>query len=38
MHFQVKTQENGGNNIFNDKQETNKVTLLFLDSKVVTES
>ena len=38
MHFKVKMPENGGKNIFKDKQATNKVLLMFLDANVLTES
>ena len=38
MHFEHKMPENGRNNIFRDKQATNKVPLMFLDIKVLTES
>ena len=37
MHFQVKTSENGRKNIFRDKQTKNKVPLMFLHVKVLTE-
>ena len=37
MHFQVKMAENGRNNIFRDKQNLNKVPLIFLDFKLVAE-
>ena len=37
MYFQVKMPENGRNNIFRDKQTTNKVPLMFLDVKVLAE-
>ena len=35
--FKLKYQNNGGNNIFREKQRTNKVPLMFLDVKVLTE-
>ena len=37
MHFQVKPPEQGREKIFKDKQTTSKVTLMFLDAKVITE-
>ena len=37
MHLQVKMPGNGGRNIFRDKQTTNKIALMFLDVKVLTE-
>ena len=37
MHFQVKMPENGRNKIFREKQATNKVPLMLLDAKVLTE-
>ena len=37
MHFQVKMPQNGGENIFIDMQTTNKVPLIFLEIKVLTE-
>ena len=37
MHFQVKTPQNGTENIFSDKQTINKVPLMFLVAKVLTE-
>ena len=37
MHFQVKMSEKGRKNIFRDNQTTNKVVLMFLAIKVVTE-
>ena len=37
MFFQVEMRESGGKNIFRDKQPTSKVTLMFLDVKVLTE-
>ena len=37
MQFQVKKSENGRNNIFRDKQTTNKVYLTLLDLKMPTE-
>ena len=37
MHIQVKVPENGRINIFRDQQTTNKVPLMFLDVKVLTE-
>ena len=38
MHFQVKMPENGRKKIFRDEQTTNKVQLIFLDVKVLTET
>ena len=35
--FQVKMTENGRKNIFTDNQTTNKVPLMFLDLKALTE-
>ena len=35
--FKLKYQNNGRNNIFREKQRTNKVSLMFLDVKVLTE-
>ena len=37
IHFQVKMPENGRNKIYRDKQTTNKVPLMFLDVKLLTE-
>ena len=37
MHFQVKVPGKGRKNIFRDKQTTNKVLLIFLNVKVLTE-
>ena len=37
MDFHVIMQENGRKNIFRDKQTRNKVPLMFLDLKVLTE-
>ena len=37
MYFQVKMLENGRKNIFRDKKTVNKVPLLFLHVKVLTE-
>ena len=37
MHFQINMSEKGGHHIFRDKQETNKVLLMFLGLKVVSE-
>ena len=37
MHFQVKMPENGRNKIFNDKQTTSKVCLMFGDVRVLTQ-
>ena len=37
MRFQVKMSESGGNHIFRDKDKTNKVPLMFLDVKMLTE-
>ena len=37
MHLQVKMPGNGGRNRFRDKQTTNKIALMFLDVKVLTE-
>ena len=37
MHFKVKMPENDRKNIFRDKQTTNKVPLMFLDVRVLTE-
>ena len=37
MHFQVKMAENGRKNIFRDMQTINKVLVMFLEVKVVTE-
>ena len=37
MYFQVKMPGKGRKNIFRDKQTTNKVPLMFLDVKVLTE-
>ena len=35
--FKSKYQNNGRNNIFREKEKTNKVPLMFLDVKVLTE-
>ena len=37
MYFQVKRPENGRKKIFRFKQTATKVTLMFLDVKVLTE-
>ena len=37
MYLQVKMPENGRKNIFRNKEITNKVPLMFLDVKVLTE-
>ena len=37
MHFQIKMRENGRKNMFREKQTTNKLPLMFLDVKVLTE-
>ena len=37
MHLQVKMIENGKKNISREKQTINKVPLMFLDVKVLTE-
>ena len=37
MHFQVKMPEIDRNKMFREKQTTNKVALMFLDLKVLTE-
>ena len=37
MHFQVELLENGTKNIFKDKQSENKVPLVLLGAKVLTE-
>ena len=37
MHFHDKMPENGGRNIFSDKQTTDKVSLMFFDVKILTE-
>ena len=37
MDFQVKMQKNSRENIFRDNQKTNKVALIILDIKVLTE-
>ena len=37
MPFQVKIPQNDMKNVFRDKQTTNKVPLVFLDVKVLTE-
>ena len=37
MHFQVEMKENSRKNIFTENKTTNKVPLLFLDVKVLTE-
>ena len=37
MHFQVKMLENPRKNIFRDEQNTNKVQMMFLDGKVLSE-
>ena len=36
MYLQVKIPENGRKNVFRDKQTTNKVSVVFLDVKVLT--
>ena len=38
MHFQVKMPDNCRENIFRDKQTTNKLPLMFLDIKVLSET
>ena len=37
MYLQVKMPQNHRKNIFKDKQTTNKVPVIFLDVKVLTE-
>ena len=37
MYLQVKMSENGRKNLFRDEQTTNKVAVLFLDVKVLTQ-
>ena len=37
MYLQLKMPENARKNIFRDNQTTNKVTLMFLDEKVLTK-
>ena len=37
MYLKVKMPENGRKNVFKGKQTTNKVPLMFLDVKVLTE-
>ena len=37
MFFEVKKPENGSNNIYRDEQTTNRVSLMLLDAKVLTE-
>ena len=37
MYLQVKMPENGRKNVFSDKQTTNKLPLMFLDAKVLTQ-
>ena len=37
MNFQVNMPENHRSNIFRDKEKTNKVPLMFLGLKVLTE-
>ena len=37
MYLQVKMPENGRKNVFSDKQTTNKLPLIFLDAKVLTQ-
>ena len=37
MHFLVEMAENGRKNLFRDKEKINKVVLIFLDVKVITE-
>ena len=37
MNFQVKMLENGRKNIFKENETTNKVALMFLDVKGLTE-
>ena len=38
MHFQLKKSENGRNNTFTDKDKTTRLSLMFLNVKVVLES
>ena len=38
MYFQVKVPENGSKNIFEEKETTHKIGLIFLDVNVLTES
>ena len=38
MYLQVKKPENGRENVFMDKQTTNKVPLMSLDAEVLTQS
>ena len=37
MYLQVKMSENGRKTVFRDEKTTNKVTLVFLDVKVLTQ-
>ena len=37
MHFKIEMPENSGKNIFRDNQTINKVPLIFLYVKVLTE-
>ena len=37
MYLQAKMPENGRRNVFRDKQTTNKVPMMFLDSNVLTQ-
>ena len=37
MYLQVKMPENGKKNVFSDEETTNKVPLMLLDVKVLTE-
>ena len=37
MHFKVKMEETATKNIFRNKRTANKVSLIFLDVKVLTE-
>ena len=37
MHFEVKMPDNGRNNIFIEKQTTEKVPVILLDMKLLTE-
>ena len=38
MHFQIRMRQNLKKNIFRDKQSTNKVPMIFLNVKVLTET
>ena len=38
MNFQLKMPANGRKNIFETTQETNKIPLMFLDVKALTET